>query len=258
MVKKPRLIIVIAIIAIFIWAIFAPTGILQHLRAGLANVARLPLKIASHSFNYIRRISRLPYVDTEKLELRQRVCELEKKLVELEESRLENKRLRSLLGFKQKARKYSVTALIIGRYPNNWSSIIFIDKGRDDGITKDMVVISGQGLVGRVGEAGKAMSKVMLINDIDSKVGATVQRNRDQGLLIGTPEGECRLIYLSLDSDIKKGDKILTSGMGGIYPKGLLIGEVTRVAKERGRLYKYAVIKTSSELSKLEEVLCIE
>ena len=224
----------------------------------LANVARLPLKIASDSFNYITRISRLPYVDSEKLELKHRIRELEKKLVESEEAILENKRLRSLLGFKQKARKYSTPALIIGRDPNNWSSIIFIDKGKNDGIVQDMVVISGEGLVGRVREMGETMSKVMLVNDIDSKVGAIVQRNRDQGLLIGTSEGKCKLIYLSLDSDVKKGDKILTSGMGGIYPKGILIGQVTEVAKERGRLYKYAIIEPSGELSKLEEVLCIK
>ena len=255
---KPRLIIVIAIIAIFIWTIFAPPHTLQHFKMSLANVARLPLKIASNSFNYIKRISRLPYVDSEKLELRRRIYKLDKKLVELEEAVLENKRLRSLLGFKQKARRYSTPALIIGRGPSNWSSVIFIDKGKDGGIVQDMVVISGQGLVGRVREAGEAMSKVMLVNDIDSKVGAIVQRNRDQGLLVGTPEGKCKLIYLSLDSDVKRGDKVLTSGMGGIYPKGILIGEVTEVAKERGRLYKYAIVKPFSELSKLEEVLCIK
>jgi len=224
----------------------------------LANVARLPLKIASNSFNYISKISALPYRDREKLELKSRILELEKKLAESEEALLENERLRNLLGFKQKAEKYSIPALIIGRGPNNWSSVILIDKGKDDGIVNDMVVISGQGLVGRVRECGKAMSKVMLINDIDSKVGATAQRSRDQGLLIGTPEGRCKLIYLSLDSDVKKDDRILTSGMGGIYPKGILIGRVMRVAKERGRLYKYAIVNASSELSKLEEVLCIK
>ncbi len=255
---KSRVIIVIAIIAIFIWTIFAPPHAFQHFRMSLANVARLPLKIATNSFNYISKISRLPYVDTEKLELRRRICELEKKLVESEEVLRENQRLRSLLGFKQEAGKYSIPALIIGRDPSNWSSVIFIDKGREDGIMKDMVVISGHGLVGRVRESGKTMSKVMLINDIDSKVGAIVQRSRGQGLLVGTPDGKCRLIYLSLDSDIKRGDKILTSGMGGIYPKGILIGHVTKIAKEPGRLYKYAIVEASSELSKLEEVLCIE
>lgn len=254
---RPRSIIVIVIIAIFIWAIFAPPSALQNFRMSLANIAKLPLKITSRSLNYIRKISRLPYADSEKTELRARISTLENKLTNLEEASLENKRLRDLLGFKQKGEKYSIPALIIGRDPNNWSSIILIDKGRQHGITKDMIVISGQGLVGRIREFGKTMSKVMLINDVDSKVGALVQRTRDQGLLIGTPQGNCRLIYLPVDSDVKEGDKILTSGMGGIYPKGILIGEVRKVTKEKGRLYKYAVVKTSTKLSKLEEVLCI-
>ena len=210
------------------------------------------------SLNYITRISRLPYLDSEKATLRHRVRELEKELVEAEEIRLENERLRHLLGFKQKFRQSSIPALVIGRDPNNWSSVIFIDKGEDDGIVKDMVVISGQGLVGRVREQGKTMAKVMLINDIDSKIGAVIQKNREQGLLVGTPEGKCKLIYLSLDSDIGEGDKVLTSGMGGIYPKGIWIGKVEEVAKQKGRLYKYAIVKPSSELSKLEEVLCIK
>ena len=255
---KSRLIIVITIIAIFIWTIFAPPHIVQHFRMSLANVARLPLKIASNSFNYIKRVSNLPYHDRQRKRFQFRISELEKKLAELEEARLENERLRNLLGFEQKARKYSTPALVIGRDPNNWSSVIFIDKGVNDAIEKDMVVISGQGLVGRVREVGRMMSKVMLINDIDSKVGAIVQKNREQGLLVGTAEGKCRLIYLSLDSDVEEGDKILTSGMGGIYPKGILVGQVGQVAKERGRLYKYAIVETSSELSKLEEVLCIK
>lgn len=197
-------------------------------------------------------------MDSEKLELKQKIRELEKELVEFEEVRLENKRLRGLLGFKQGVRKSSIPALVIGRDPNNWSSVVFVDKGRDDGITKDTVVISGGGLAGRVRESAKTMAKVMLINDIDSKVGAIVQRSREQGLVVGTLEGNCKLIYLSLDSDIKKGDKILTSGMGSVYPKAILIGRVTEVAKEKGRLYKYAIVEPSSNLSKIEEVLCVK
>ena len=255
---KPRSIIVIVIIAIFIWTIFAPPQSLQQFRMRLTNIARSPLKIISSFFNYITRISQLPYVDNDKLAMKHKVRELEKELTELEEVLLENERLRNLLGFKQKARKSSIPALIIGRDPNNWSSVVYIDKGEDGGITKDMVVISGSGLVGRVRESGNAMAKVMLINDIDSKVGAIVQKSREQGLLVGTPGGDCKLVYLSLDSDINKGDKVLTSGMGGIYPKGVSIGQVVEVAKEKGRLYKYAIVEPSTELSKLEEVLCIK
>jgi rod shape-determining protein MreC len=237
---------------------FAPPQSLQHLRISLSNIARLPLKVITRAFNYINSISQLPYLDSEKFALKSRVRELEKELVELNEVLSENERLRSLLGLKQALKKSSIPAMVIGRDPNNWSSVVFIDKGKNDGIVKDMVAISGQGLVGRVRELGKTMAKVMLINDIDSKVGAIVQRSREQGLLIGTAEGDCKLIYLSLDSDINKGDEVLTSGTGGIYPKGVLIGQVMEIEKEKARLYKYAIVKPSSELSKLEEVLCVK
>lgn len=255
---RPRLIIVIVIIAILIWTIVSPSQSLQHLKMSLANIVKVPLEIINNSYSYITKISRLPYIDDEKLDLKRKVRALEKNLIELEEIALENRRLHNLLGFKEALQKSSIPASVIGRDPNNWSSVVFIDKGEEDGIVKDMVVISGQGLIGRVRESGKTMSKVMLINDIDSKVGAIVQKSREQGLLVGTPKGDCKLIYLSLDSDIKGGDKVLTSGMGGIYPKGIMIGEVVKVEKEKGRLYKYAIIEPLNKLSKLEEVLCIK
>jgi len=257
-VLKPRSIIVIVIIAILIWTMFAPPKPIQHLKMACVNIIRPLLKIIDNSFDYFEKISRLPYIDSEKIELRRKIAELQNKLIKREEILLENQRLRELLGFKREIDRSSIPASVISRDPNNWSSVVFIDKGERDGITKDMIVISGEGLIGRVREAGRSMSKVMLINDIDSKVGAIVQDSREVGLLIGTPKGECKLVYLSLDSKLDAGDKILTSGMGGIYPKGLLIGEVEKVARERGGLYKFAIVRPSGKLSKLEEVLCIE
>ncbi len=255
---KPRSIIVIVIIAILIWTMLAPPKPIQRLKMTAAGIIRLPFKIIDDSLDYFEKISRLPYIDSEKIQLRQAIAELQHRLINYEEIQLENKRLRELLGFKKEAGRSSIPASVIGRDPNNWSSVVFIDKGASDGIRNDMAVISGEGLVGRVREAGKSMSKVMLINDIDSKVGAIVQGSRDSGLMIGTPQGGCKLVYLSLDSEIEAGDKVMTSGLGGIYPKGLLIGEVEKTAKERVSLYKSAIIKPAGRLSKLEEVLCIE
>src|SRR3989338_8860300 len=104
----------------------------------LAEIAGLPLKILMRSFNYVEKISRLPYVDSEKTELRSRIRELEKMLAESEEARLEDNRLRKLLVFKQEHKEYSTPARIIGRDPNNWSSVVYIDKGKNDGIAMDM------------------------------------------------------------------------------------------------------------------------
>ncbi len=256
---KPKIIIVIVFAAIFIWTMFAsPPPFLVRLKTNLANVARFPLEIVSVSLNSLTDISRLFYFDKEKTGLKRKILILERDLVELREASLENKRLLGLLALKTATQRQSVAAIVIGRDPNNWASVVFIDKGKNNGIVKDMAVVSSQGLVGRVREVGKTLSKVLLINDVNSKVAGLIQRSREQGLLIGTPEGRCKLIYLSLEADVKPGDAVITSGSGSIYPKGMLIGEVVAIAKEKGRLYKYAIVKPYVELSKLEEVLCIK
>ncbi len=246
------------VIAIFIWTMFAPTPFLAHLKMNLTNIARLPLRIISVSLNSIGDISKLFYIDSEKAALKRKVFFLERELAKLREVSMENSRLRGLLNLGSAVPKSSIVALVIGRDPNSWSSVVFIDKGKKNGITKDMAVLSSHGLAGRVRETGNTISKVMLINDVDSRVAGLLQRTREQGLLVGTPEGRCKLIYLSLDADVVKGDAVITSGTGSIYPKGMLIGEVIHVAKEKGRLYKYAIVKPYAEFSKLEEVLCIK
>jgi rod shape-determining protein MreC len=126
-----------------------------------------------------------------------------------------------------------------------------------DGLSRNRAVISTKGLVGRIVELGKRSAKVLLITDPNSKVGVMIQRNRQGGILVGTPDGKCRMIYIALDSDVAAGDRVLTAGLGSIFPKDVLVGEVVSVDKEPGRLYKYAVIKTAEDLSRMEEVLCI-
>ena len=120
-----------------------------------------------------------------------------------------------------------------------------------------MAVLSTRGLVGRVLEAGKNSAKVLLITDPNSKAGVIIQRNRQGGILVGRPDGTCKMIYIALDSDVKRGDRVITAGFGTTFPKGILVGEVVRAGKEPGRLYKYAIVKTSQDMSELEDVLCI-
>ena len=115
-----------------------------------------------------------------------------------------------------------------------------------------------RGLVGRVLEVGRYSSRILLITDPNSKVGTVIQRNRQGGILVGRPDGRCKMIYIALDSDVTKGDKVITAGFGSVFPKGILIGEVLSVGKEPGRLYKYAIVRPAQDMTKLEEVLCIK
>lgn len=187
----------------------------------------------------------------ERLDLLTRMAE------ETQAIRDENERLRGLLGFQKNIPFTSIAARVIGRDPSNWSNSIIIDKGSSGNIKQNMAVMSTRGLVGRVVEVGKSTSKVLLITDPDLKVGVIIRRNRQGGVMLGHPGGRCKVVYISLDSDAKAGDKIITAGFGSVFPKGILIGEIEKVAKDEGRLYKYAIVKPSEDLSKLEEVLCI-
>lgn len=189
--------------------------------------------------------------------LRMRIELLERQIGELEVLSEENARLRALVDFRRSVPYTTVPALIIGRDPTNWSNSIIIDRGSSGGVFQNKAVISTKGLVGRVIEAGKYSSKILLITDPNSKVGVIIQRNREGGILVGRPDGRCKMVYIAIDSDTAPGDRVITAGFGSVFPKDIIVGRVTKVGKEPGRLSKYAIVEPEQDMSRLEEVLCI-
>ena len=174
----------------------------------------------------------------------------------------ENARLRAMLDYKRGAPQFDfVVAAVIARDPSTWTSTIVINRGSQHGITKDMPVVTPQGLIGNVVQVYATSAKVQMILDPRSAVGALVQRPESRVAAIVEGNGANplapRMINLSRDADIIKGDKIITSGFGGIYPKGIVIGEVLDVINEEGGLLKYAILKPSVDFGKLEEVMVI-
>ena len=186
-----------------------------------------------------------------------RVDYLSRKIEEMQAVLRENERLKEVLDFRKTVPYTTIPAQVIGRDSSNWSGSIIIDKGLNHGIRQNKAVLSVKGLVGRVIEVGRFSSKVLLITDPNSKVGVIIGRNRQGGILVGRPDGKCKMVYIALDSDARPGDKVVTAGFGSIFPKDIIIGEVMKVEKEPGRLYKYAIVKPIQDLSKVEEVLCI-
>jgi rod shape-determining protein MreC len=174
----------------------------------------------------------------------------------------ENGRLRSMLDYKKGAPQFDlVTATVVGRDPGTWTSTIIINRGTADGIAKDMPVVTPQGLVGSVVSVYGNVAKVNLILDPRSAVGALVQRPESRVAAIvegnsATPLTP-KMVNIARDADVIKGDKIITSGFGGIYPKGLLIGEVVDLVNEEGGLLKYAVLNPAVDFGRLEEVSVI-
>ena len=182
---------------------------------------------------------------------------LRRRLFDLREVEQENARLKSLLSFKQKSPLRLVSARVIARSPDSWSSIVIIDKGRYSGIRRGMAVINAQGLVGRVIESSKSNSKILLVNDPSQGISSIVQRSRQEGLVNGSLGSNLIMRYLPDDAQIAVGDIIITSELSQVYPKGLLVGKVINIGKEFSGLSRYAVVKPAADLSSVEEVLVI-
>lgn len=177
--------------------------------------------------------------------------------VEMEELRSENQRLKGLLEFKESVSLRTMPAQVIGQDADNWYWTVTINKGSADGIKPNLCVVSDRGVVGQVWRVNPFSSQVILIWDSRCKLGALVQRTRAQGIVQGNDDKECYMLYLDTDADVSPGDIVVTSGSGGVYPKGLEVGAVTEVTTEVELPFKRAKIRPSSASAPLEEVLIL-
>lgn len=210
----------------------------------------------------ITSISQLFELKRENEALKQEVQELQEYKHKFLEYSAENARLRRMLEFKERNSQYDlVAAEVIGRDPSNWFNVIIIDKGRKNGVTENMAVVTEKGLVGYTTDVGDNWAKVLMLLDNRMSVSAMIQRTRDNGILKGNispaPPGHAKMVFLPADARIVKGDVVISSGLGGIVPKGILIGEVVEVQKESDNLTQYAIVKPAVDFQKLEEVFVI-
>lgn len=255
--QKSKIFKFLVVLFLFFLLISGSRTITNSARAKISDLVSAPLEWIHSVFSSINRIIPFASLREENRILRERIGLLNRRIEEAKILSAENDRLKSILNFRKAIPYTTIPAQVIGRDPSNWSNSLIIDKGMENGININRAVIYTKGLVGRVVEAGRHSARVLLITDPNSKAGVLIQRNRQGGILIGRPDGRCRMIYIALDSDVMPGDKVITAGFGTVFPKDVLVGFVTRVDKEPGRLYKYAIVKTAEDLSKLEEVLCI-
>jgi rod shape-determining protein MreC len=176
---------------------------------------------------------------------------------QLKEVFLERQRVEDLLSFKQAVSFKTIQANVISKDPTNWRHSIIIDKGAKNGVRKDMFLISPQGLCGRISETGRFAAKAILLTDPNFKVAAICQRSREEMIVAGAGRNVCFMKYLDADRDVQVKDIIVTSGLGGFCPKGILIGEVVSVQKSADGLTLKAFLKPSARLNSLEEVLVL-
>lgn len=189
--------------------------------------------------------------------LRLRIEALEKSARQATELDAANQRLSELLTLREELGSTAVAARIIGRSPLTWVKTAVLNKGANHGITKGMAVVVPSGVLGQVVSASAHTSRVLLVSDISSAVDILVQRTRVRGIAAGAADGGCTLKYIERKEDVQIGDTLITSGLDGIFPKGQLLGTVTRVGAQGGHLFQEVEVTLSADLSKVEEVLVV-
>lgn len=193
-------------------------------------------------------------------QLKKKNSELEQSLRELEIMKSENATLKEYVNLKDKYTDYStIPAYVIQKDISNYSDTIMINLGTKDGIAVNMPVISDQGLVGHVISVAESTAKVQTIVDTASTISCTITTTRDNLIARGTltQNSMLKATYIPTEATILEGDKIETSGLGGIYPKGIHIGTIKQVINTKNITDRYAMIQTAVDFAKLETVLVI-
>jgi rod shape-determining protein MreC len=197
-------------------------------------------------------------VEEENKALKKDLQELKLQVNKYREEGLANQRLRALLNFKKSIPTPLMPAELVAFDPSGWFQTILIDKGKNDGVVQDMAVVSAEGLVGRVIGVSGRHAKVLLILDGNSAVDALVQRSRVRGILEGLGRRDrCLLKYVQRNEDVQVGDQVITSGMGGVFPKGILLGKVREVVRGSSGLFQRVEIEPAVNFSRLEEVMVV-
>lgn len=169
----------------------------------------------------------------------------------------ENKRLKRFLGFKKSLEHSTLLAQVIGMDASGVYQTVFINKGKDDGITPNMPVVAADGVVGKIMAVYGNMSQVGLMTDPAVSIDARIQRTRDRGVITGDLSASCLLRYLNRKASVQQGDTVITSGLDGVFPKGLTIGVVQSVHPGQHGLFWEAIVQPSANLNELEEALVI-
>ena len=257
---KRSLFLVTAVLSPLLIGAISPQFV-QNVRSFTTTITGPFLEVQNQVTGFCRKqmgyVFEWPKLRAENETLKTEIEKLKSELLDLDETKHRISRLESLLKLKQTFIKRGLAAQVIGRDPSHWTQFVVINKGTHDGVRKNTVLINADGLVGKVVVAGAYSARAILLIDPEARASAMNQRTRDVGLIEGTGSLMLKMTYLDRQSNIQIGDMIMTSGLGGIYPKGIPIGKVELVGNEKNNLSLYASVKPFASFAKLEEVLCI-
>ncbi|HBA54067.1 MAG TPA: rod shape-determining protein MreC [Syntrophorhabdus aromaticivorans] len=264
---KNSVVIIIAI-AFLVISFFVFTGTPLFIRGysvaktGLGEISGPLLRVAGKPADGIRYVFQ-NYVNL--VGTKKENADLQKKLdaLLLEHQRLsdleqENKRLKAILNLMEQRPKTMVAARVVGEDVKNWFRCLIVDKGRTSGLAPKMPVITPKGLVGQVVECDRWVTKVMVISDTNSSVDVYIEGRNSRGILEGTGQNPLKLKYIRKNDEIEVGDKLITSGMDGIYPKGLATGIVTTINRNKPGIFAEVEVIPFNNFTRLEEVLIVK
>lgn len=265
--NKPLIIAVCAILLLVVLsAISSGSRTVTFVESAVGTVLQPVQSFASSAsdaiIGFVQRVFNTTDADLENQQLKVRISQLEESAREMESLRIENDRLKGMLNFVESMPDLEyVSGSVIGRSQGIWFDLFTANVGRSQGVEKNMPVINASGLVGRVTSVGATWCKVAALIDSSMSVSVMVERTRDNGMVRGLLQSgndtdELELYYLPADSDLVPGDKILTSGIGGIYPKGILIGEVKEVSRSATTEHN-AIVTPAVDFRHIEEIIII-
>lgn len=260
----PRSLIVLSVISLALFVLGVregDSGLLHGVRGVFQTVATPVRVVGSVVASPVSGISNVVgnlTADSQTLsDLKAENNDLKAQVARLTEYEDEANTLTDLLQLRNQYNLDSTAARVIARSTDSWSSTITIDKGTTSGIQTGMPVMTSTGVVGQVSECGPTTATVRLITDESSGVSAKVQSSGAQGQLQGSADGTLHLNLIRTDQQVSTGDSVVTSGLGGVYPKGLPVGTVSNVTKSSGSLYYDITVEPLASVGSLEEVLVI-
>lgn len=263
--KKSSIIGIVITIIILIILVIVTNNNSMHLE-GIANKIVMPIqngltylknKITANNEFFVN----VDNLKAENEQLKNSNKELEQQLRELEMIKAENEMLKEYANLTDKYSEYTtIPAYIINKNVSNFSESIVINVGTKDGVEPNMCVISEKGLVGYIISVTDTTAKVQTIIDTSTSVSATISTTRDSIICKGILDSDTNLkaTYIPLDATVAIGDTVETSGMGGIYPKGITIGKIKEIVETKNIADRYAIVETAVDFSKIETVLVIK
>ena len=265
--KKSGLLgIIITIVVLILIVIFSNKEANTSFFENVANKLVMPIqngltyvknKVSGNS-SFFTDISNLK---TENKELQEKNSKLEQSLRELENIKTENETLKEYLGLTEKYGEYkTIPGYVINKEINNYSKTLIINIGKQDGIEENMTVIADEGLVGHVISVTDNTAKIRTIVDTSSSISCLMSSSKDSIVCKGTLDSntEIKAMYIPTDANLVQGDSVDTSGLGGIYPKGIHVGTIKKIVTTKNMTDRYALVETAVDFNKLNTVLVVK